>query len=342
MLTEYISTFPTGFGGTVRELLEKDLPGSRVLDLYDGLIRYRWEGAFQKLRGQVYLNNTFRVLSFFQGADLSFPRMVQASCRERHRFPIDTGTYRVRFSRENQFAKVEKETARDAERHVEQCSRLRPDRVSPQTEIWYLIRSEGVGFYCQLLFRREATEKRLHPGELRPEFACLLCACAGLPKGAAVCDPFCGYGAIPKQLLKAASPSRVLASDVDKERIAALRKAPWAQDERLSLFPADALDLKEIPDRSVDGAVTDPPWGYYEQIGDVTAFYTGMLSELGRVVKPGGRIAILTAGKRELADAAASLGIPVEKRIDTLVNGKKAAVFLLKNEKLRKEEELSC
>ncbi|MCI8441505.1 MAG: methyltransferase domain-containing protein [Provencibacterium sp.] len=327
-MAEYISTFITGFGEAVSRELVRQLPGAKVIAVYDGLIHYRFDGDWRLLRQALYLNNTFYLLSSFPRGPLSFEKMVRTVCREKHRFLISQGSYRVRFSRENQFAKVDKGIVLMAEKQVAQQSRLRLDRVNPQTEIWYIIRSEGAGFCGQLLHKREATEKNLNKGELRPELAYLLCSCAHLSAGMLVCDPFCGYGAIPRQLLTGFSIRRVLASDSDPQKIQALKKGELARKfPGLSLQTADVRQLSGLAEGSLDAVITDPPWGYYEQIADMEGFYREMLQELYRVLKPGGTLILLSARKAEFAGALENSGIRCRQRIDTLVNGKKAGVF---------------
>lgn len=327
-MTEYISTFITGFGEQVRRALSEGPMHAQVLCVYDGLIHYRYEGDWRRLTGAIYLNNTFQLLQFFPKSPPTFERMVAATCQRRHRFLLDTGSYRVRFSRANQFAKVERSSSLQAEQHVAQCSRLRLDRVNPQTEVWYILRSEGVGFYGQLIHKREATEKNLQAGELRPEFAYLLCSCAQLTSQMRVCDPFCGYGAIPRQLLEAFHLQEVLAFDNDPQKIQQLKRSPLAKKHRgLLLKTADALALSGTADGSLDAIITDPPWGYYEQIEDIAGFYRQMLRELYRVLGPQGQLILLSARKAECLQALEGSGFFCSRRIDTLVNGKKAGVF---------------
>lgn len=339
-MTEYISTFITGFGEEVRRALEEGPLHAQVLRLYDGLVHYRYEGDWHRLTHTLYLNNTFSLLQFFPEAPSTFEKMVAATCQRRHRFLLDTGSYRVRFSRANQFAKVERSFSLQAERHVAGCSRLRLDRVNPQTEVWYILRSEGVGFYGQLLHKREATEKNLQAGELRPEFAYLLCSCARFTPQMRVCDPFCGYGAIPRQLLESFHLREVLAFDNDPQKIERLKKSMLAKKHRgLLLKTADALALSGTADGSLDAVITDPPWGYYEQITDIAGFYRQMLRELDRVLGPQGQLILLSARKAEYMQALESSAFQCTRRIDTLVNGKKAGVFCCEKRKTADEAE---
>lgn len=328
-MSEFISTFTTGFDSVVEEQIVRDLPGAKVIKVYDGLLHYYFKGNYNIIENIVYLNNTFCVMKVFEGGHLNFDNMVIQSSKERHKFLISNGSCRIRFSKKNQFAKVNKNTIRVAEEHVTHNSALRIDRLSPKTEIWYMIRSEGVGFYCQLLFKRGTTEKKLSRGELRPEFAYLMCKCAALTKESIVCDPFCGYGAIPKQLITNCKIKKVLASDIDQKRIVQLRETNWADQSKVELRVADAANLREIPDHSVNAIITDPPWGYYEDIGDIEKLYTQMLSEFLRIVKRDGTMVVLSAKKEEFINACKNNHINHIKQLNTLVNGKKASVFII-------------
>ena len=54
-----------------------------------------------------------------------------------------------------------------------------------------------------------------------------------------------------------------------------------------------------------------------------------MFASFRRVLKPRGQVVLLSARKREAEAAAQEMGFPLRQRYDTLVNGKKAAVYLL-------------
>ena len=138
-------------------------------------------------------------------------------------FIISKGTFRVRFSQENQFAKVDKQLVRKAEEMVINNSRLQLDRLSPSTEIWYSIRREGFGFCGQLISKREFTEKNLNKGELRPEVAYFMNVLANPCEKDVVCDCFAGYGSIPVQLVKNFRFSKLYVSDISKEQYEILK-----------------------------------------------------------------------------------------------------------------------
>ena len=170
-MAEFVSTFITGFGQLVAKDLALRLPGVKILNLYDGLVHYKYDGDSRELEKIIYFNNTFFVIKTMKGKGLNFPSLVGALCSGKNYFLVNKGSFRVRFQQENQFAKVDKNLTRRVEEYVVRNSRLTLDRLSPTTEIWFSIRREGFAFCGELISKREFTEKNLNKGELRPEIA---------------------------------------------------------------------------------------------------------------------------------------------------------------------------
>lgn len=330
-MNEYISSFTTGFAEVIRRALPLSLPGAETIAVYDGLVHYRYGGDPKNILRVDYFNNSFYVLRRYAGSALTFPKMAAKAAGGKLRPLVSKGTFRIRFSRENRFEKVDRSACAAVERAVCAASGMKPDRVNPQSEFWFIIRSENVGFFAELLQKRAATEKTLQKGELRPELAFLLCVYAGLtpPARLTVCDPFAGRGAIPLQLAARFQAEKLIAGDLDPACTEALRQNPALKKPGVQILTEDARALPSVPDGAVDLIVTDPPWSYYEQIDDITGFYAEMLRSFHRVLKPGGRAVVLTARKNELLAAAEAAGAVVSNQLNTLVNGKKAGVFTI-------------
>lgn len=348
-MAEFISTFITGFQDVVKTDLEKRFSNIKILNLFDGLVHYKYDGDSRQLEKINYFNNTFFVLKTMKGKGLSFPSLVGALCSSKSYFLVNKGSFRVRFQQENQFAKVDKNLTRRVEEYVLRNSKLKLDRLSPTNEIWFCIRREGFAFCGELISKREFTEKNLNHGELRPEIAYLICVYAELPENAVVADPFCGYGSIPVQLAKRFKCSKIYVSDIDDEKVkmiscGALRQAQGpqtaqrpqtaqepqtAQGPQIDLRQADAFELSHIADDSLDAIITDPPWGLWENIPDIEDFYNKMFLSFRRILKTDGTMTILSARTKELEAAAKTQGLTIQKSLHTLVNGKKASVYYL-------------
>ena len=327
-MAEYVSSFITGFQDVVKKDLVQRLPSCKIISIYDGLVHYQYAGNSRDLEKIIYFNNTFFVLKTWKGKGLNFPSIVGAVSSEKKYYLINKGTFRVRFSQENQFAKVDKNIARRAEETVLQNSRLTLDRLSPTTEIWYSIRREGFAFCGQLITKREFTEKNLNKGELRPEIAYLISSFADIQKDDVILEPFCGYGSIPVQLVKKFHFSKLYVSDIDNEKISMnSQKKQLKNNPCLDLRQADAFNLSHIEDKSINLVITDPPWGFYEDIGYVKTFYKKMFASFDRILKDEGRMVILSARKEELEEVVYELGYKIEACLHTLVNGKKAGLY---------------
>lgn len=327
-MAEFISSFITGFQHVVEKNLPQLLAGVKILHVFDGLIHYQYAGDSHNLDKIIYFNNTFFVLKTMKGKGLNFPSLVGAVSSEKKYYLINKGTFRVRFQNENQFVKVDKNISKKAEETVLHNSKLHLDRLSPTTEIWYSIRREGFAFCGQLISKREFTEKNLNKGELRPEIAYLICCYADLKQDDVVAEPFCGYGSIPVQLIKKFRFQKLFASDIDKEKISInMQKKQLKDNPQIELSVNDAFVLPQIIDRSVDVVITDPPWGYFEQIDDIGEFYKKMFTSFKRILKENGRMIILSARKNEIEKAALEMNVQILSSLHTLVNGKKASLY---------------
>lgn len=331
-MAQFVSSFITGFQDVVRSDLEKRFPKIKILSVFDGLIYYQYDGNSHDLEKIIYFNNTFFVIKAWKtkNGQFSFNQMVGEVSKIKSYYLISKGTFRCRFIQENQFAKVDKNIAKKAEEIVLHNSKLQIDRVSPSTEFWYSIRREGFAFCGQLISKREFTEKNLNQGELRPELAYLICSYADFDENDVVLEPFSGYGSIPVQLAKKFRFSKLFLSDLDEAKIENLKEKKQLKAENVDVRCCSAFELKHLDDKSVGCIITDPPWGYFEEVGDITEFYKKMFTEFKRVLIDEKSIVILSARKAEIEKAAEEMNVQILSSLNTLVNGKKASVYKMK------------
>ena len=326
-MAEYISTFTTGFSDIIPVAISRFLPSARVLKVYDGLVFYSYDGDENNLAKVFFFNNTFVVIGSFYGKKSEIDEMAKSiiSLKE---LPKAKKSFRVRFSVNNQFVRVNKRLIGQLENKVCKLTNGRVDRVSPQTEYWFIKRSENIGYFARLISKRRVTEKELNKGELRPEFAYLMCMLGELECNSIVMDPFVGYGSILKQIKKHFSYKTIYVSDKNEEQISKLKKK-LKESTKIQISVGDALHMDNIASASIDTIITDPPWGYYEDYEDIEEFYVDMISEFLRVIKKGGKIVVLSARKIEFESAVKTMNLSIKNKFDTLVNGKKAAVYVI-------------
>lgn len=327
-MSEFVSSFVTGFKDVVEKDLPSRIPGIKIINVYDGLIHYSYNGNSRDLEKVIYFNNTFFVLKTYNDKNIKFETLVKSMEKANSYYLINKGSFRVRFNLENQFAKVDKSLTRRAEEIVLSKSKLKLDRLSPTSEIWYCIRREGFSFCGQLISKREFTEKNLNKGELRPEIAYLICCFSDIQQADCIAEPFCGYGSIPVQIVKKFNYSKLFISDIDPEKVELVsQKKQIALNEKVDIRVSDAFELNHITSNSVSLVITDPPWGYYEEIENIYDFYMKMISSFKRILTDKGRAIVLSARKEEFEKAVADSGGKILESLHTLVNGKKSSLY---------------
>jgi len=350
---KYLATFAPGFEIAVGDLLERTLPDCVNLVLSSGMALFSHSADIETVTSLAFFNNVFLILREWNTAASPFHDLVKSSAGKSdlaaYKEPLVAlatlassggGSFRVRFSKENQFTSVDKSLMEFSEQFISRVTGLRADRMEPGIEFWYIIRREGRSFFAARLTKKTSTEKYLAKGELRPEIAQLLAGIARIGDDDRVLlDPFAGYGAIPEQLSILRHDAIIHASDIDPNLTASLANR-FSLKKNVSVHTGDALHLEWLEDASVDLVVTDPPWGFWDDDAykgerSIERLYDGMLKEFDRVLTPGGRAFVLTGAKREFAEAvgnSAAFRPSAAKehfRTDILVNGKKSAVFAL-------------
>jgi 23S rRNA G2445 N2-methylase RlmL len=239
-------------------------------------------------------------------------------------------SFRVIFSLENTPAAVSEDLRRKAEGYLAAASGLRLDRRNPSVEFWFLLRREGA-FFMRRLSRHRPWDKLLHPGELPPPLAWMLCKLSAPRNGERVADPFCGYGSIPEARLRHFPPAEFFASDIDRDALKAARAKFRGEAQHHCVFNrCDARELSRlIPPASLDSIITDPPWGFYRDLPAGDLYHQSMKTFSG-LLKPGGRIVLLCGRGEEARRAAAGNGFTVARHIPILLSGRKAAIYVLR------------
>lgn len=339
-MNRYFATFLSGAQELIEEILRERLRDLRLLSLLDGCVEFETEVPYSDLNLFCF-HNVFRVVR-----RLDFPAgqgSPEVCARELLRSETDwkaagenakkIKTFRLVASQENHLVSLEPSLCRALEKRVSAASGLRLDRSRPDTEFWLLSRREGPCWFLKRLSRHTSYDKLLDPGELHPELAYLMCRLSSPRPEDTVLDPFCGYGAIPLQRCRRFPFSKMYAFDSDG-RVLKRAGEKLGKRENLILEQRDALSLdKHLPPESVDAVITDPPWGLYQNLGtDLESFYQEAFAQLYRVLKPGGRLVVLTAKKEEFLRATKSTGFSPKREFHILVSGKKAGLYLMEKE----------
>lgn len=339
-MNRFLGTFISGTGEIVENILRGRAKDLELCALPDGAAEFETAIPYSDLNLFCF-NNLFRVLHRTELrnegdvldrylAELAASQPDWAAARDNS---PKIRSFRLMTSRQNQLVSVNPALRERLERKISKETGLRIDRSRPDTEFWLLSRSEGTCYFLKRLSRHTAYDKALDPGELHPELAYLMCRLSSPRPEDTVLDPFCGYGAIPLQRCRRFPFSKMYAFDSDG-RVLKRAGEKLGKRENLILEQRDALSLdKHLPPESVDAVITDPPWGLYQNLGtDLESFYRKAFAQLYRVLKPGGRLVVLTAKKEEFLRATKSTGFSPKREFHILVSGKKAGLYLMEKE----------
>jgi tRNA (guanine6-N2)-methyltransferase len=342
MKRRYASTFISGLQEVVKDMLVELFPNVEITMLMDGLVVYQGNISPGSLKRVCFLNNTFVVLDIFENLPANpLHTMLTAVSRDRdlerkiHTSieAAETGkTFRLVASDENRSVAIRKDVREILESRIAKVKSLRVNRAKPNFEFWFLYRSEGYGFFMKRITTNPAYEKALERGELRPELAHILCFLSEPRESDVFLDPFCGHGAIPLKRALSFPYNMIFASDIDQEQIQFVRKRLKKTRVKSTFIVKrqNAINMRAFEDGFIHKIVTDPPWGFFENLDmEIREFHSLMLREFSRVLRANGILVILTARKEELESALSSMGAVFEllNQYDILVSGKKAAIY---------------
>lgn len=342
----YYATFIPGTQELIAETVQQRLKDVAILRLLDGAVLFETALDYDRLNFFCF-NNIFAVADVMehrspQGAlEAHAGAMTRGNRMTPNAMEIiahNTGkfrTFRIVFARENTPAAIDASLRITAEKYIAGISGLKPDRAAPDAEFWFLYRSEGFSVFMKRLTLRPSWEKSLHPGELPPPLAWMLCRLGKLQAGDTVLDPFCGYGSIPRAALKQFHITHCIACDSNAQAAAYTLKQFKKRPANFTLHTADFRSLPALmPPHSVNAIVTDPPWGQYRE--NPAGLYRDMFKMFDKVLAENGRLVIL--GGRDFApneDAklpdAAGGRFALQKSVPILLSGKKAGIYVYKN-----------
>ena len=150
------------------------------------------------------------------------------------------------------------------------------------------------------LHRRE-WKVRTGPGSLHPPVAAALGRLARHPAGRLVADPFCGDGTIPVEIALADPSARVVAADLDRDRLGNATVNAAQAGVPVRFVRADAGGPLLWSGR-LDQVITNPPWNRtVGAAGQAAAGLVPFWRQLPAAFGPYGRVAVI---------ADADLGIP--------------------------------
>lgn len=328
----YISTVISGCENIITDFLRTDIPDIKILNTLNGLILYETKAEPDLICNLQYLNNTFMVLKTFDklsGTDKDvITKMISETLGDYKNINIpnrEINVFKIFASYESNLVSPSGHSVSQLIDKIKQTTKSKYNSVGANTEFWFIARSEKMGFFA---LRITKNKKKLSPGELRPEIAYILCRLSKPNENDVFCDPFCGSGAIPLERSRIADYRGIFAMDINPDLISALKaktkKIKNAKFNKSFFIKCQDFLKNSFEDNFLDVIVTDPPWGYFQNISN--DFYDLIMAQFARIIKPNGRLILLTAQKDKMKKIPASFN--QTNKYDILLSGQKAGIFV--------------
>lgn len=328
-MNKYFATFPAGFEKIVSTILVEKIDIETKINISEsGFIIFSTKAQAEEIKKIPAFSNVFMLLA--EGDLLEINQFVEILLKKsfsKVQISGEDETFRIMASDENQTISIENSTQKALESHLESNFGLVVDRSLPDTEFWILKRASGLIVFGQRITRRSSDN--YEKGELKDEIAYIMNYLGNPTSNDIVIDPFAGSGALMLSRVKYFQYNKIFVSD--KER-SLMNKLPprFLSYSNVFIKKMDATNMSEIKSHSVNKIVTDPPWGIFENIGDITEFYKKMLKEFDRITTKRATIVILTAAKQELRNSLSELSqFEIQTSFNVLISGKKCEIFVI-------------
>jgi tRNA (guanine6-N2)-methyltransferase len=184
----------------------------------------------------------------------------------------------------------------------------RPVDENADIEIWATLVEQELVVAVRLsdASMRQGGKIRHLPASLRPALAAAMVALTDPAPTDVFLDPMAGAGTILLERAAAGPFAELHGGDINNLAIAAMQENLRGVKGRVVTSRWDARRLP-LEDGSVDKVAVNLPFG--KQVGDraeLPELYRGVLAEIARVLRPGGRLVALTGDTRALESARSS------------------------------------
>lgn len=342
----YFSTFISGIQNFISKIIQNYINDIEVLKILDGGILYKSNKTFQEIENIRFFNNTFFVFNYLENFDGTIENYIEKldfnkifNCDFLQNFFKKNKNFKIFSSVENELISVNKKVLSKLENEIKKQYKINVnfDKKPSDYEFWLLSRSEKITFF---MLRITKNRKKCEKGELKPEISNILNLIASIDENDVILDPFCGSGSILLERSRIANFKGLFNCDIDKEKVLALKdKIKKINNKKLNKsFFVKNLDFFEnnFDNNFFTKIITDPPWGFFEKIDSIDAFYSKFFEISYRILKENGILVLLTANKNEVESLLnKSLNkFQLQEKYDVLISGKKAGIYkILKKNK---------
>lgn len=240
-------------------------------------------------------------------------------------------TYRVIARKQGQHNYRREDLARSVHAAVQERTRGRwlPVADAAHLEVWV----ELVEDHCLVGLRlsgralRHRTYKTAHVvASLRPTVAAAMIQMTAPRDDDVFCDPMCGAGTLLIERGEAGRYSRLIGGDRDPGAVAAARANIGPSYRPIELHVWDAVDLP-LEAGAITAMAVNPPFGRkHSSPAGIAALYPAFAREAFRVLRPGGRLVVLTDQQELLVASLAAAGFRRRRSLDVKLLGRRAVI----------------
>jgi len=196
-----------------------------------------------------------------------------------------------------------------------------------EPDIDFVISKRNNGF-CFFGIKLRSERLKYEKGELHSDVVNLLCELGGLRAEVRVLDAFGGHGGISGEVVRSFEPSKVVVCEKES-RLINILKSRFVSNENVSVVAVDVVRYLKNSGETFDLILADPPWGEFEERGDLSKLYFDFLQAAKLRLAKEGSLVFISSAKEELETAVSDTGVKVEDRLDVLISGKKVLVLKL-------------
>lgn len=321
----FYSSYIVGFEELVPLIIRDKHKDVEIIDIFNGAVIYK-TSSLKNIINMPFLNNNFFVHKYAKETNInSFINQLSRISLKKANYKSG---FRIVISDQNNLISIDNKLLSKLENKIASETGNYVKRNNPNIEYWILKRSEGFILFMERINKHKSFDKQLKKGELRSDLCYFLNYLSNPEATDIYLDCFCGSGALIKNRIKINKFNMIFGVDIKQSNIKQLR-LEYKQNN--IIFKNIDFFVNKFEDGFIDKIVTDPPWGIYENVKDIDAFYQKLIYESERILKDNGRLIVLTACKETMKNIKTELILINTYNI--LVSGKKARVYFFQKKK---------
>jgi 23S rRNA G2445 N2-methylase RlmL len=275
---KYYSTFPKGFLSLVEEILLKNKEKVQIITKGDEYIYYSTSCDVDEVKKYNIFEQTFYIIKYFSKS-FDFKNQInwiksnpELLSKELSKFG---NTKKFRIVGSSSFLKkslIQKEIDR-----IDLSGFL--DNKSPDYDI-RIVEKEKHGFIGIKISSSSESIDKWQKNSLRKEIAYYMLYLSDISKDDVFLDPFCGGGILPLMRKDMGIYRKIICADIDTKYVKDKLKGVLRIKDFV-VIESDIDDLEKEMENGfkVNKIVTDPPWGYIQDIEDLEKFYYNILDK---------------------------------------------------------------